>query len=95
MRLTLKVKLAATFATVVLLSGVSMYVAISNLETLKGSLDNIIDLDFAGASTANDMQERITRIGRDQRGIVLADNVAEMEKLGASIDTERPPSTLA
>ena len=89
MRLTIKLKLAATFATVVLLSGVSMYVAISNLGTLKGSLDNIIDLDFAGASTANDMQERITRIGRDQRGIVLADNVAEMEQLTAAIDTEK------
>ena len=89
MRLTIKAKLAATFATVVLLSGVSMYVAINNLGTLKGSLDNIIDLDFAGASLANDLQERVTRIGRDQRGIVLADNVAEMEQLGASIDTEK------
>jgi len=89
MRLTIKVKLAATFATVVLLSGVSMFVAISNLGTLKGSLDDIIDLDFAGASIANDMQERVTRIGRDQRGIVLADNVPEMEQLAASIDTEK------
>jgi len=88
-RVTLKVKLAATFAAVVLLSGVSMFVAIQNLGTLKGSMDDIIDLDFLGSSTANEMQESVTMIGRDLRGIVMADNVPDMEKLTASINTAR------
>ena len=85
MRLTLKVKLAATFTAVVLLSGVSMFVAIQNLGTLKSSLDDIIDLDFAGATAANEMQETLARIGRDQRSAIISNSVPEMEELSATI----------
>jgi methyl-accepting chemotaxis protein len=87
-RLTIKTKLAATFSAVVLLSGVSMFVAITNFGMLKTTLDNIIDFDFAGATAANELQERITRIGRDQRALVLADDLPEMESTIASIDAE-------
>jgi len=88
-RLTLKVKLAATFATVVLLSGVSMFIAIQNLGTLKISLDDIIDLDFAGATTANEMQETLTRIGRDQRNAILSNDIPEMQAISAAILVDR------
>jgi methyl-accepting chemotaxis protein len=87
-RLTIKTKLAATFSAVVLLSGVSMFVAITNFGTLKTTLDDIIDLDFAGASAANELQERVTRIGRDQRALVLADDLPEMQSLIAAVDAE-------
>ncbi|CAN7559931.1 HAMP domain-containing methyl-accepting chemotaxis protein [Devosia sp. LjRoot3] len=88
MRLTIKAKLAATFGAVVLLSGVSMFVAITNFGTLKTTLDDIIDLDFTGASAANELQERVTRIGREQRSLVLADDVPEMETIVGTIDAE-------
>ncbi|WEJ58314.1 methyl-accepting chemotaxis protein [Devosia sp. FJ2-5-3] len=88
MRLTIKTKLAATFSAVVLLSGVSMFVAITNFGTMKSTLDDIIDLDFAGATAANELQERVTRIGRDQRSLVLADDVPEMQSLLAALDAE-------
>ena len=72
MRLTIKAKLAATFVVIIAHSGVSMFFAIQSMGTLKGSLDDIIDLDFAGVNYANDMQENLTSIGRDERAMVLS-----------------------
>ncbi|WAP70783.1 hypothetical protein [Jiella pelagia] len=42
MRLTLKAKLGATFAVIVALSGISMFVAIENLGNLNDSIEGIV-----------------------------------------------------
>jgi methyl-accepting chemotaxis protein len=89
MRLTIKAKLAATFVVIIALSGVSMFFAIQSMGTLKGSLDDIIDLDFAGVNYANDMQENLTSIGRDERAMVLSSSDEGMKSLGLAIDASK------
>jgi len=88
-RLTLKVKLAATFAVVVAMSAGSMYLAIQNMGSIKTSLDGIVVGDFAGVAAASDIEKSVARIVRDERGLILARSQTETSGLAQSIDGEK------
>ena len=81
MRLTLKVKLGATFATIVVLSGVSMFVAIQNLGYLNSELNKIVDGNVQRIAIANDMSAAAYRIARDEREHIIAVDDAQMKRL--------------
>ena len=88
MRLTLKTKLGATFAVVVALSGVSMFVAIQNLGSLNAKIEEIV----AGNSARNDLaatiNARTLRIARDEKNYILADTDSEFKRFGDRIAAE-------
>ncbi|MCB8836454.1 methyl-accepting chemotaxis protein [Aurantimonas sp. VKM B-3413] len=88
MRFTLKAKLGATFAVVVALSGVSMFVAIQNLGELNGAIDGIVDGNVARNELAASINARSLRIARDEKNHILADTAAEFERFGDRIKTE-------
>jgi methyl-accepting chemotaxis protein len=85
MRLTLKVKLAATFAVVVAMSAGSMYLAIQNLATLNNSLSDVIHGNVKRISTINAINDQALLVSRDQKNLILADTGADIETYSGKI----------
>jgi methyl-accepting chemotaxis protein len=88
MRFTLKAKLGATFATIVVLGGISMFVAIQNLNSLDSELNKIVDGNVKRIEIANDMSSAAYRIGRDERNHILATNDDVMKRLSGSMNAD-------
>ena len=79
MRVTIKAKLAATFAVVVALSAGSMLVAIQNLGQLNSSLDYIVNVRTANSLTIASMQSNLESMGSRVRALILTDDTAAAE----------------
>ncbi|ORE86514.1 methyl-accepting chemotaxis protein, partial [Aurantimonas sp. 22II-16-19i] len=88
MRLTLKAKLGATFAVIVALSGISMFVAIENLGNLNHSIEGIVKGNAARTELAATINARTLRIARDEKNYILANTQAEFERFRGQIETE-------
>ncbi len=85
MRLTLKVKLAAAFAVVVLLAAGGMLAGIMNLGDLNASVERIVEEDWVKARAAN----RVLDVANDNAlanlELVLADSVTRQDSLRGRI----------
>ncbi|PXA99014.1 methyl-accepting chemotaxis protein [Nostoc sp. 3335mG] len=79
MRITIKAKLAATFATIVALSAGSMLIAIQNLGQLNASLTDIVNVRTANSLTMAEMQTRMESMGSRIRALILTDDDAIIE----------------
>ncbi|WP_108395925.1 HAMP domain-containing methyl-accepting chemotaxis protein [Devosia submarina] len=88
MRLTIKTKLAATFVTVIALSGVSMFLAMQSLGKLNESLGDIVNIRAANTIEMSDLQTALEAVGTEVNALIVASDVAEMEALGTAIDHE-------
>ena len=88
MRLTLKTKLGATFAVIVAMSGISMFVAVQNLGNLNDQIEGIVNGNAARNDLAATINARTLRIARDEKNYILADTPAEFERFGGRIATE-------
>ena len=88
MRLTLKAKLGATFAVIVALSGISMFVAIQNLGHLNDSIAGIVNGNAARNDLAATINARSLRIARDEKNYILAKTPADFERFGGQIEKE-------
>lgn len=80
MRLTLKFKLGATFATIVALSGISMFVAVQNLGNLNEQIERIVQGNVKRIELANDVKARILQVTVQQKNHVLANTEAEKKQ---------------
>lgn len=76
MRLTIKAKLAATFAVVVALSAGGMFMAIQNLSALNDELDQIVNGNAKRIEIASSINAHSLRIARDEKTLILASNEA-------------------
>ena len=85
MRVTIKAKLAATFAVVVALSAGSMLVAIQNLWQLNSSLDYIVNVRTANSLTIASMQSSLESMGSRVRALILTDDTAVAQHYVAQI----------
>ena len=81
MRLTLKAKLGATFATIVAMSGISMFVAVQNLNSLDSELNKIVQGNVKRIEIANEMSGGLYRIARDEKNHIIATDDAQMKRL--------------
>jgi methyl-accepting chemotaxis protein len=88
MRLTLKAKLGATFATIVVMSGISMFVAIQNLGSLNDELNGIVNGNVERVRIASEINAHSLRIARDEKQFILADSEDEMKALDDSMTSE-------
>jgi methyl-accepting chemotaxis protein len=88
MRVTLKAKLAATFAVVVALSAGSMFVAIENISALNESVGNITGRRVVAIQIADDLNARGLTVGRDDRNLILQKDETKRQALVASMDRE-------
>ncbi|MER0239544.1 methyl-accepting chemotaxis protein [Fulvimarina sp. MAC8] len=88
MRLTLKAKLGATFAVIVALSGISMFIAIENLGKIENSIDEIVNGSTVRTDLAATINAHSLRIARDEKNYILAETPDKLEFFGNRIETE-------
>jgi methyl-accepting chemotaxis protein len=84
MRLTLKVKLGAVFATIVLLSAGGMLLGINNLSNLNDSYDGVINNQIARIRYINQIDSTAVRIDR-----VLASDKDQVNTVVTSIEANK------
>ncbi|WP_160194634.1 methyl-accepting chemotaxis protein [Devosia riboflavina] len=88
MRMTIKAKLAATFATVVALSAGSMLIAIQNLGQLNDSLNYIVNVRTANSLTIAQMQTSLESMGSRTRALILTDDPATIDDYIVKIEQD-------
>ena len=81
MRLTIKTKLIATFSTVILLSGVSMFVAVQNLGHLNTTTERLVNGRTAATLGLSQLETLTSNVASETRQIVLSDDLEEMNEL--------------
>jgi len=84
-RLTIKTKLAAVFGAVIVMSGVSMGIALQNLDKLNQSLDTIVNVRAANTMSMMEVQTHLESIGSRLRAMIISDNAAEIADYVAKI----------
>jgi len=87
-RFTIKVKLAATFAVVILLSAVSMFIALENLGSLNDSFNKAMDEGVARLLLADDIQSDTLDLARDEAHNILSSDTNEDKALVTAMDAE-------
>jgi len=75
-RLTIKTKLAAVFGVITVISGVSMFVALTNLDKLNQSLSTIVNVRVANTLVMQGMQTRLESVGSRSRALILSNDDA-------------------
>ncbi|RYE52827.1 MAG: hypothetical protein EOP18_10115, partial [Rhizobiaceae bacterium] len=86
MRLTIKTKLAAVFTTVVALSGVSMFYALTNLGTLNEELTRIVNGPVQRSLAVKDLQQDIVSLALDSRKMIISSDPTELEAIRTEMD---------
>ncbi|NDW05584.1 methyl-accepting chemotaxis protein [Jiella pacifica] len=81
MRLTLKLKLAATFVVVIALSAGGMLIATDNLSKLNESFDYAVKGNVARIQIANAISVQNTRLGRQESDLILTTGDEDMKTL--------------
>jgi len=79
MRLTIKAKLAATFAVIVAMSAGSIALSINNFGLLNEELKTIVEVRTANALLVADTQTLLERAGARSRALLLTDDDAAVE----------------
>jgi methyl-accepting chemotaxis protein len=77
-RLTIKAKLAAVFGAIVVMSGVSMFIALQNLDKLNQSLNTIVNERAASTMAMMETQTRLESVGSRLRALILTDDDKEI-----------------
>ena len=88
MRLTIKAKLTAAFVVVIVLSGVSMFIALQNLGALNDSFSAAIEGDVKRIELASGLEVATLTVARDEKNFILTQDAAGLEKLAASMDAK-------
>ena len=88
MRLTIKVKLAATFAVVILLSAISMVVALQNLGSLNNSFAVAMGQNVKRIQLAADLEKATLEVARDEKNLILTHEPAGRTALLHRLDEE-------
>ena len=88
MRLTSKAKLAAVFGAVVVMSGVSMGIALQNLDKLNQSLNTIVNVRVANTLTMQEMQTHLESLGSRIRAMIITDDPVVIEDYATKITGE-------
>jgi methyl-accepting chemotaxis protein len=87
-RLTIKAKLAAVFGAVIVMSGVSMLIALQNLDKLNQSLDTIVNVRAANTMSMMEVQTHLESIGSRLRAMIISDDAAEIADYVTKIGDE-------
>lgn len=87
MRLTIKTKLAAVFAVVLTLSGISMVIAIQGLGATNRSFEDIVNRRVVIGMTFLGMQTQLETLGYHSRGMLIAEDAAGIEREFSALDS--------
>jgi methyl-accepting chemotaxis protein len=86
MKLTIKIKLIAGFALVLLMLGTSAIIGLNKLALVNNQLDDIVELNAARIDLAYKMRQQLLLIGRAERNMILSETVEEMNRHIANMD---------
>ncbi|MEQ9259415.1 MAG: methyl-accepting chemotaxis protein [Roseovarius sp.] len=86
MRITIKAKLAATFAVVLGLLGVTAFLALDTLGKNQAKLENLVDVSAERVRLADDIQADVLEISMLERNIILSTTHEEMQGHAERID---------
>lgn len=96
MRLTIRNKLIAAFSVVILLSGVSMFVAVQNLAQLNDTMDSLVNERAVATLNLSRLETLTTQIGSETRQMILSDDLGEMQQRAAALlEIEKEREALA
>jgi methyl-accepting chemotaxis protein len=87
-RLTIKVKLAAVFVTVVALSGASMFLALQSLGTINQSMDDIVHGPVVRSVEMLGMEYELMAVASNVRQMIISNDDAELKTLHDTVTTE-------
>ncbi|MEO4000978.1 methyl-accepting chemotaxis protein [Mesorhizobium sp. CAU 1732] len=85
MRLTIRTKLIATFSTVILLSGVSMFVAVQSLGELNETMDRLVNVTGEATLGLSGLETLTGEIGSQTRQMILTNDAAEMDQISTTL----------
>ncbi len=85
MRLTIKLKLALAFATVIVLSGITAWLGVSNLASLNAKLDSVVQGPAQRLALSQDMSEELLTVVRAEKNLNLSDTKEQVDSFTAEI----------
>ena len=88
MRLTIKAKLIAAFAAVIILSAVSMGIALMNLGALNASFSAAMEGNVKRIQLAAGLEASTLKVARDEKNLILLQDAGALNTLAAQMDTE-------
>ncbi len=98
MRITIKMKLAATFAVIIILSGITAWLGISNLTSLNVTMENVLSGPVERTQVAQDLYANLLLTIRAEKNLLLAgtdvdakarydaEDLRQRETLGTQLD---------
>jgi len=89
MRLTIKLKLAATFAVVIVLSGVTAWLGIYNMASLDAGLTQLVDGPVKRVEMSLSRKLDLVELVRTEKNLILASTKEETAKFDSDLVKER------
>ncbi|ALK08303.1 methyl-accepting chemotaxis protein [Blastochloris viridis] len=83
MRVTIKLKLAATFTVIILLTGAMAWLGISSLGSLNSTMNELLKGPVQRALIESDMQTEVLQILRAEKNMLLAETPQDVAKYDA------------
>ncbi len=94
MRITLKLKLCLAFATVILLSGMTAWMGITNLSALNTKLDGLVQGPAKRLALSQDISEELLMIVRAEKNLNLTDTKEQADIFEAELRKRRQDFTV-
>ncbi len=88
MRVTLKAKLGVTFAIVIVLSAVSMFIALQALGSLNDSFSAAMNGNVERIKIASGLETETLKVARDEKNLILTEDQAGMATLEQTMDAD-------
>jgi methyl-accepting chemotaxis protein len=88
MRLTIKTKLIAAFATVIVLSAISMAIALLNLGALNTSFSAAMEGNVKRIQLAAELEAATLKVARDEKNLILTQDPGAIAALLTQMDAE-------
>jgi methyl-accepting chemotaxis protein len=88
MRLTIKTKLAAVFGTIVVLSGVSMFIALQSLGATNDSMSSMVSGPVTRSIAMKDIQYDVSKVSGNMASLMLSHDATEIAGLRSEIEAE-------
>jgi methyl-accepting chemotaxis protein len=89
MRATIKLKLALTFAVIIVLAGAMAWLGISSLGSLNTAMDNLIHGPMTRVRMADGLEKRLLLIIRAEKNLIMAEKPEDIQKFDAEVVKER------
>src|SRR5882757_2338378 len=80
MRITIKLKLALAFATIIVLSTVTAVLGINSLSTLDSSLENLVQGPVEKLQIAKDLFADLIQVVRAEKNVILSTTQQDIDK---------------